>query len=95
MGEIDYEGKLQMGHNSMIGYFAQNQASLLDVDLTVFETIDQIAQGDIRTKIKDILGAFMFSGDTIDKKVKSLIRRRTHSTGDDQIVATTGEFVDP
>jgi len=72
MGEIEYEGKLQMGHNSMIGYFAQNQASLLDVDLTVFETIDQIAQGDIRTKIKDILGAFMFSGDTIDKKVKVL-----------------------
>jgi len=72
MGEIDYEGRLQLGHNSMIGYFAQNQASLLDVDLTVFETIDQIAQGDIRTKIKDILGAFMFSGDTIDKKVKVL-----------------------
>ncbi len=72
MGEIDYEGRLQMGHNSMIGYFAQNQASLLDQDLTVFETIDQIAQGDIRTKIKDILGAFMFSGDTIDKKVKVL-----------------------
>lgn len=72
MGEIEYEGKLQMGHNSMIGYFAQNQASLLDIDLTVFETIDQIAQGDIRTKIKDILGAFMFSGDSIDKKVKVL-----------------------
>jgi len=72
MGEIEYEGKLQLGHNSMIGYFAQNQASLLDVDLTVFETIDQIAQGDVRTKIKDILGAFMFSGDTIDKKVKVL-----------------------
>jgi ATP-binding cassette subfamily F protein 3 len=61
-----------MGHNAMIGYFAQNQASLLDVDLTVFETIDQIAQGDIRTKIKDILGAFMFGGDAIDKKVKVL-----------------------
>ncbi len=72
MGEIEFEGKLQLGHNSMIGYFAQNQASLLDVDLTVFETIDQIAQGDIRTKIKDILGAFMFSGDDIDKKVKVL-----------------------
>jgi ATP-binding cassette, subfamily F, member 3 len=72
MGEIDYEGKLQVGHNSMIGYFAQNQASLLDESLTIFETIDQIAQGDIRTKIKDILGAFMFSGDTIDKKVKML-----------------------
>lgn len=72
MREIDFEGRLQMGHNSMIGYFAQNQASLLDQDLTVFETIDQIALGDIRTKIKDILGAFMFSGDTIDKKVKVL-----------------------
>ena len=72
MGEIDYEGKLQLGHNSLIGYFAQNQASLLDGDLTVFQTIDQIAEGDIRTKIKDILGAFMFSGDTIDKKVKML-----------------------
>lgn len=72
MGEIEYEGKLQMGHNAMIGYFAQNQASLLDIDLTVFETIDQIAQGDTRTKIKDILGAFMFSGDAIDKKVKVL-----------------------
>jgi len=72
MGEIDYEGKLQLGHNSMIGYFAQNEASRLDVDLTVFETIDQIAQGDIRTKIKDMLGAFMFSGENIDKKVKVL-----------------------
>ena len=72
MGEIDFEGKLQRGHNSMVGYFAQNQASLLDTDLTVFETIDQVAEGDIRTKIKDILGAFMFGGDTIDKKVKVL-----------------------
>lgn len=72
MGEIDFEGKLQSSHNSMIGYFAQNQAALLDADLTVFETIDQIAQGDIRTKIKDILGAFMFGGDNIDKKVKVL-----------------------
>jgi ATP-binding cassette subfamily F protein 3 len=72
MGEIDYDGKLQAGHNCMIGYFAQNQASLLDESLTVFETIDQIAQGDIRTKIKDILGAFMFSGEAIDKKVKML-----------------------
>ncbi|MCE7865100.1 MAG: ABC transporter ATP-binding protein [Bacteroidetes bacterium CHB5] len=72
MGEIEYEGRLQIGHNSMIGYFAQNQASLLDGDLSVFETIDQVAQGDIRTKIKDMLGAFMFSGDNIDKKVKVL-----------------------
>jgi ATP-binding cassette, subfamily F, member 3 len=72
MGEIDYEGKLQMGHNCMIGYFAQNQASQLDGELTVFQTIDYIAEGDIRTKIKDILGAFMFSGETIEKKVKVL-----------------------
>jgi ATP-binding cassette, subfamily F, member 3 len=72
MGEIDFEGKLQSSNNSMIGYFAQNQAALLDAELTVFQTIDQIAQGDIRTKIKDILGAFMFSGDNIDKKVKVL-----------------------
>jgi ATP-binding cassette, subfamily F, member 3 len=72
MGEIEYQGKLQLGHNCMIGYFAQNQASLLDGELTVFQTIDYIAEGDIRTKIKDILGAFMFSGDTIDKKVKFL-----------------------
>ena len=72
MGEIDFEGNLQVGHNAMIGYFAQNQASLLDEDLTVFQTIDQVAEGDIRTKIKDILGAFMFSGETIDKKVKML-----------------------
>jgi ATP-binding cassette subfamily F protein 3 len=72
MGEIEHEGKLQVGHNGMIGYFAQNQASLLDESMTVFETIDVIAQGDIRTKIKDILGAFMFGGDAIDKKVKVL-----------------------
>ena len=72
MGEINFDGKLQMGHNSMIGYFAQNQAALLEADLTVFQTIDQIAEGDIRAKIKDLLGAFMFSGDNIDKKVKLL-----------------------
>lgn len=72
MGEIDYEGRLQNGHNCMIGYFAQNQASLMDGELSVFETIDIVAQGDIRTRIKDLLGAFMFSGDAIDKKVKVL-----------------------
>ncbi len=72
MGEIDFEGKMQLGHNSMIGYFAQNEASKLDETVTVFETIDQVAQGDIRTKIKDMLGAFMFSGENIDKKVKVL-----------------------
>jgi ATP-binding cassette subfamily F protein 3 len=72
MGEIDFEGKCAVGHNSMIGYFAQNQASLLDEDLTVFQTIDNIAVGDIRTKIRDILGAFMFGGDASNKKVKVL-----------------------
>ncbi len=72
MGQIEVEGKMQLAHNSMIGYFAQNQASLLEEDITVFQTIDQIAQGDIRSKIKDILGAFMFGGDAIDKKVKVL-----------------------
>jgi ATP-binding cassette subfamily F protein 3 len=72
MGEIEYDGKMQLGHNSMIGYFAQNEASKLDETVTVFETIDQVAQGDIRTKIKDMLGAFMFSGENIDKKVKVL-----------------------
>ncbi|UII20721.1 ABC-F family ATP-binding cassette domain-containing protein [Fulvivirga ligni] len=72
MGEIDFDGTLQVGHNSKIGYFAQNQAALLDENLTVFQTVDEIAQGDIRTKVKDLLGAFMFSGDTIDKKVKVL-----------------------
>ncbi|MCU0419183.1 MAG: ATP-binding cassette domain-containing protein [Cyclobacteriaceae bacterium] len=72
MGEIDFDGKCQLGHGALIGYFAQNQASLLDEDLTIFQTIDQIAQGDIRTRIKDLLGAFMFGGDTIEKKVKVL-----------------------
>jgi ATP-binding cassette subfamily F protein 3 len=72
MGEIEHDGKLTLGHNAMIGYFAQNQASLLDEELTVFQTIDDVAVGDIRTKIKDILGAFMFSGDNIQKKVKVL-----------------------
>lgn len=72
MGEIDFEGELQLGHNVQIGYFAQNQASLLDESLSIFETIDLIAEGEIRTKIKDILGAFMFGGETSAKKVKVL-----------------------
>jgi len=72
MNEIEFQGKLTLGHNTMIGYFAQNQASLLDEELTVFQTIDDVAVGDIRTKIKDMLGAFMFSGDDIFKKVKIL-----------------------
>lgn len=72
MGELEHEGKLTLGHNTMVGYFAQNEASLLDESLTVFQTIDDIAKGEIRSKIKDILGAFMFSGDDLDKKVKVL-----------------------
>jgi len=72
MNEIDFKGKLELGHNVKIGYFAQNQAQLLDENLTVFETIDNVAVGDIRTKIRDILGAFMFGGEASDKKVKVL-----------------------
>ena len=72
MGQLDYLGNLKIGHNVKIGYFAQNQAALLDENLTVFETIDYVAVGDIRTKIRDILGAFMFGGEASDKKVKVL-----------------------
>ena len=72
MKEIGFEGNLELGHNTQIGYFAQNQASLLDEELTIFETIDRIAEGDVRTKIKDLLGAFMFGGDSSTKKVKVL-----------------------
>ncbi|MEA5127852.1 MAG: ABC-F family ATP-binding cassette domain-containing protein [Proteiniphilum sp.] len=72
MGETRFGGNLQLGHNVKVGYFAQNQASLLDEELTVFQTIDDIAVGDIRTKIRDILGAFMFGREDIDKKVKVL-----------------------
>jgi ATP-binding cassette subfamily F protein 3 len=72
MNEIDFKGKLELGHNVKIGYFAQNQAQLLDENHTVFETIDYVATGDIRTKIRDILGAFMFGGEASDKKVKVL-----------------------
>ncbi len=72
MGQLDYFGTLKIGHNVKIGYFAQNQASLLDENLTVFQTIDYVAVGDIRTKIRDILGAFMFGGEASEKKVKVL-----------------------
>ena len=72
MGEIEFDGKVSLGHNAMIGYFAQNQASLLDESKTVFQTIDDVAVGDIRNKIRDLLGAFMFGGDDINKKVKVL-----------------------
>ena len=72
MNEIDFEGSLKIGHNIQIGYFAQNQAQLLDESLTVFQTIDNVARGDIRLKIRDILGAFMFGGEASDKYVKFL-----------------------
>ncbi|MDR1543592.1 MAG: ABC-F family ATP-binding cassette domain-containing protein [Prevotellaceae bacterium] len=72
MGEVDFFGRLQLGHNVKIGYFAQNQASLLDAQKTVFQTIDDIAVGEIRTKIRNILGAFMFSGSDIEKKAAVL-----------------------
>lgn len=72
MREIDFDGELKIGHNVKIGYFAQNQAQLLDEDITVFDTIDRVAVGDIRTKIRDILGAFMFGGEASDKKVRVL-----------------------
>ncbi|WNH07841.1 ABC-F family ATP-binding cassette domain-containing protein [Thalassobellus suaedae] len=72
MGEIDVDGACSLGHNVKVGYFAQNQASLLDENLTIFQTVDEVAQGDIRTQIKNILGRFMFKGDDIDKKVSVL-----------------------
>lgn len=72
MGQIDYEGSLKIGHNVQIGYFAQNQAQLLDGNITVFDTIDKVATGDVRLKIRDILGAFMFGGEASDKYVKVL-----------------------
>jgi len=72
MGQLGYDGTLTVGHNVKIGYFAQNQASLLDEELSIFQTIDDVAKGEIRTKIKDLLGAFMFGGDSISKKVKVL-----------------------
>ncbi len=72
MSEIDYDGKMTLGHNTMIGYFAQNAASMLEEETTVFQTIDDVAVGDVRTKIKDILGAFMFGGESWNKKVKVL-----------------------
>ena len=72
MKELEHEGSLQLGHNVQIGYFAQNQASLLDEELSVFQTIDDVAKGEIRNKIRDLLGAFMFGGEASSKKVKVL-----------------------
>lgn len=72
LGEIEFEGKCHLGHNVKVGYFAQNQTSLLDPELTIFQTVDEVAEGEIRTQIKNILGRFMFGGEDIDKKVKML-----------------------
>ncbi|HOY48054.1 MAG TPA: ABC-F family ATP-binding cassette domain-containing protein, partial [Flavobacteriales bacterium] len=72
LGELEVEGQVHLGHNVKVGYFAQNQAALLDPTLTVFETVDQVAEGDIRTQVKNMLGRFMFSGDDINKKVSVL-----------------------
>jgi ATP-binding cassette subfamily F protein 3 len=72
LGEIEVDGKCSLGHNVKVGYFAQNQASLLDPELTIFQTVDEVAEGDVRTQIKNILGRFMFSGDDLDKKVSVL-----------------------
>jgi ATP-binding cassette subfamily F protein 3 len=72
VGELDYSGKLKMGHNVQLGYFAQNQDEIMDGNLTVFDTVDKVAVGDIRTRMRDILGAFLFSGEDVDKKVKVL-----------------------
>ena len=72
MGEISVDGTCQLGHNVKVGYFAQNQASLLDPNLTIFQTVDEVAEGDVRTQIKNILGGFMFQGEDINKKVSVL-----------------------
>ncbi len=72
MGEIPFDGHLRLGHNVKIGYFAQNQAQMLDETITVFDTIDRVATGDVRNRIRDILGAFMFGGEASEKKVKVL-----------------------
>ena len=78
---------LKIGHNVKIGYFAQNQASLLDGNLTVFDTIDRVAVGDIRTKIRDILGAFMFGGEASGQESSRIVGWRAHSACNDSLVA--------
>lgn len=83
MGEIPFEGNLKLGHNVQIGYFAQNQAQLLDGELTVFDTIDRVAKGDIRLKIRDILGAFMVRWRSFRKESQGAVGRRTESSGHD------------
>ena len=83
MGEIPFDGDLKIGHNIKIGYFAQNQAQLLDESITVFDTIDMVATGDMRTRINDLLGAFMFGGAASEKKSESAIGRRKEQAGHD------------
>ena len=83
MGEIPFEGSLKLGHNVQIGYFAQNQAQLLDGELTVFDTIDRVAKGDIRLKIRDILGAFMFGRRSFREESQGVVGGGTEPFGHD------------
>lgn len=94
MNEIDHDGTLTLGHNVQIGYFAQNQASLMDENLTVFQTIDDVAKGEIRNKIRDLLGAFMFGGPEESMKSQSAFGRGTYPSGNDQALAGTGQPTD-
>ena len=91
MGEIPFTGTLKIGHNVQIGYFAQNQAQLLDESLTVFDTIDSVARGEIRLRIKNILGAFMFGGEASDKKRPGAQWRRAQPPGHDPAAARTSQ----
>jgi len=84
LGEITVDGTCELGHNVKVGYFAQNQAALLDPDLTVFQTVDEVAKGEVRTQIRNMLGRFMFSGEDIDKKVKNSLRRGAHAFSNGQ-----------
>jgi ATP-binding cassette subfamily F protein 3 len=95
MGEIDFEGECALGHKIEVGYFAQNQASLLDPELTVFQTVDEVAKGDVRTQIKNILGRFMFSGDDIDKKVSVLSGGERTRLAMVKALAGACQFADP
>ena len=92
LGEIEVEGKCSLGHNVHVGYFAQNQAALLDTDLTVFQTVDLVAKGDVRTQIKNILGRFMFKGDDIDKKVSVLSGGEKNQISNGETIIRTCKF---
>jgi len=93
MNEIKFEGSLELGHNIQIGYFAQNQASLLDESLTIYETIDQAAEGDVRLKIRDLLGAFMFGGEESTKKSKSVIRWGKNTFSHLETITTASKLI--